>query len=313
MQGFLSNIKGEEKNLPVLLSWDISYGRTLPCDAFEISFLFAEEMLPMLEEAMRFRGTFKGETVFVGVVDEFEVEASEWGNIVFVRGRGLAALLLDNEVETAEFYSAGLEQILEKYVYPFGIKEVEKLAGTNKMPLKVESGSSCWRVLEDFLWFGSGLRPYFDPKGRLVIGEKAGLRRRIDKKSAVELVKIRNRRYGVISRVLVKNKAAGFVETVENDQLIKRGGCCQRVINVPRYTGFDSMRMTGRYQIERSQEDELLMSVRMPGVFGAFPGDIIELRDNKLGADGDYLVGRSRCFASGETAGTEIYLTKRMG
>lgn len=312
MKGFLSDGKGGETELPVLLSWDMSYGRGLPCDAFEISFLSDGAMLPILEGAVRFRGSYQGETVFLGVVDEFEIEASEQGNRAFLRGRGLAALLLDNEAEAAQFYSAGLEQILEKYVYSFGVGVVKINSKCSKLPLQVASGSSCWRVLEDFLWFGSGIRPYFEPDGALVIGEQSGVRRRIDEKTAVELTKIRRRRYGVVSKVLVKNKAAGAVEMVENADFLARGGCCQRVVNVPRHTGYDAMRMTGKYQIERSREEELLLSLRLPGVFAAFPGDVMELRGSKLGADGDYFVGRSRCFADGDRAGTEIYLTKRL-
>ncbi|MBP8640798.1 MAG: hypothetical protein KBI01_07875, partial [Oscillospiraceae bacterium] len=119
MNTYLVDFEGTSYELPVLLEWKYSYGCELPCDAFEITFVYEKSMLPMLTKAMRFRAVHEGETVFVGVIDDFEVSISENGCIATINGRGLAALLLDNEAEAAPYYSARLDTILEESVYPW--------------------------------------------------------------------------------------------------------------------------------------------------------------------------------------------------
>lgn len=166
-------------------------------------------------------------------------------------------------------------------------------------------------MLEDFLWFGCRQKPRFSRDGVLIIGTEKGRRLSVDSNTAVCEQVLRRRRYGVISDVVVKNKVLGVSSVVENTEFKNRGGTCRRVVNVPRYTYYDGMRSTGDYQIEQSKADELSLSITLPELFAAFPGDIIELKRAELGMNGSYIVGRSRCFASADNMGTEIILTKR--
>lgn len=311
MQAFLIDFKGGSYELPILLGWNISYGDSLPCDCFEVSFIYESRMLTMLSEAVRFKALHNEETVFFGVVDEFEVSAGEKGCTVSVRGRGMAALLLDNEAEAEELYGAGLDFILDRYVYPFGISQVRKNISPPSLSLVVGSGSSCWRVLEDFLWFGCGERPRFSRDGVLLLGAEEGKRFRIDRDTAALEQTLTCKRYGVISEVLVKNKALGASSVVENTEFLARGGNCRRVVNVPRYTRFDAMRSTGIYQIRQSRAEELMLSIMLPALFAAFPGDIVELDNSITGIDGNFVVGRTNCFAAPTGEGTEIILTER--
>jgi len=296
--------------LPVLLEWKFSYGCALPCDAFEISFVFDGTMLEMLTNAVRFKAEFDGETVFFGTVDDFEVSVSENGCIAAVSGRGLAALLLDNEAEAAQYYSASLDMILEKYVYPCGITNVRKNVSVPQQALVVDSGASMWKVLEDFVFFGSGVIPRLTKDGVLIIGEEAGNSFTASGKTAVSKQVLKRKRYGVISEVLVKNRALGSSQTVKNTEFTEIGGNCRRVVNVPRKTRYDAMRSTGEYQIRKSKADELLISLSVPSVFKVFPGDRLELTESPLGVSGEVYVKRTVCFADGESAGTEIILTK---
>ncbi|MDR0951457.1 MAG: hypothetical protein LBM18_00830 [Oscillospiraceae bacterium] len=313
MQTFLTTHSGARFELPTLLSWSFSYGDSLPCDAFEVSFVYDASMYEMLLGAVRFSAVFEGETVFSGVVDEFVVSLGEKGKLVTVCGRSLAALLLDNEAEAAELYGAGLDYILEKYVYPFGVKEVRKNVSPPPRQLVVASGSSCWKVLEEFLWLGCGQAPRFSPDGVLVLGAEEGRRFEIDKNTAVFEQVLKSNRYGVISSVLVKNKVLGASTLVENREFLDRGGSCRRVLNVPRYTRYDAMRSTADYQIKASKKEEFSLSLTVSGQFAAFPGDVIELRESGTGVSGAFVVGRTRVFATAEKMGTEIVLTGREG
>lgn len=311
MNTYLVDFEGKSYELPVLLEWKLSYGCDLPCDAFEIVFIYDKSMLSTLTNAVRFCAVHEGETVFAGVVDDFEVSVSENGCIVTVNGRGLAALLLDNEAEAAQYYSASLDLILEKYVYPWGVTQVKKNVSFPQQAIVVDSGASMWSVLEDFVWFGCGIKPRFTRDGVLLLGEEAGQCFVVDGNTAATKQVFKSKRYGVISEVLVKNKALGTSDTIENSEFSKIGGCCRRVVNVPRKTRYDAMRATGNYQIAQSQADELVISITVPQIFAAFPGDSIELCNSPLGLSGEFYVSRTRCFADGDKAGTEIILTKQ--
>ena len=312
METYLINYRDESFKMPTLLEWNFSYGSALPCDAFEVCFIHDKSMTALLEDAYRFRAVFEGKTVFFGVVDEFEVSASERGAVAWVRGRGLAALLLDNEAEAAQYFSASLDTILDKYVHPFGIRDIRRSVSPPVQSIVVNSGASAWRVLEDFMWFGSGLVPRFSRDGVLLLGEEPGERIVINERTAVFLREYKRKRYGVISEVLVKNKAAGSVNRVENADFSSRGGRARRVVNVPRQTRFDAMRSTGEYQIQRSMEDETRISLTLYPLFAAFPGDVAEISDGVLGLGGRFAVRRTRCFGAAAGAGTEIILSRQV-
>ena len=311
MECFLSDGAGRSFKLPRLLEWSFSYGCGRPCDSFEITAAFDESMADIMETAIRFKAVHGGETVFFGVVDEAETEASEDGALCFIRGRGMQALLLDNEAEAAQFYSAGPEMVLEKYVYPFGIKDIRKTVTPGSIALTVSSGESAWRALEDYMRFSCAVSPRFLKNGTLLLGEQEGRRLKICERTAVSRVCYKRTRYGVISEVLVKNKALGSQSRVLNETFLNEGGACRRIVNVPRYTRFDAMRATGEYQIAASRERERCISLTVAELFGAFPGDVVELSGIKTAPAGTYFVGESRCFGNARGAGTDIVLTKR--
>lgn len=311
MEAFLTNVWNGQYKLPVLIEWNFSYGAALPCDAFEVTFLYEAAMYPVLRDAVRFYADQDGKTVFVGIVDDFEISVSDQGSVAVVHGRGLAALLLDNEAGAAQYFAASLDTVLSQYVFPFGITNIKNAASISAQALNVESGESCWKVLEDFVWFGCGVKPRFDVNGTLLIGRQEGKNRVIDARTAVPSQTLKCRRYGVISEAVVKNKAAGTSTVVTNSDFKARGGCCRRVVNVPRKTLYNAMRATGEYQIARSREDSFEITLTVPALFAAFPGDVVTLAETPLGAAAVYDVARSVCFANGEQAGTEITLKTR--
>ena len=52
MTGFITLCSGQGRELPELLSWDLTHGFCSPCDCFEVSFLYSPEMLAPLAEAV---------------------------------------------------------------------------------------------------------------------------------------------------------------------------------------------------------------------------------------------------------------------
>ncbi len=255
MTGYLIDFKGNEYKLPLLISWSVSHGLGTPCDAFEMSFVYDGSMADMLYGAVRFRGVYEDETVFYGVVDEYEISIDAGGATVSVAGRGMAALLLDNEAAAAEYGMCTISDVLNNHVYPWGIKNVKTAPMNNVYGYTVASGASQWSAVYNFAQFSGEVTPHFSKDGTLLLTKPEGKKLTVDEWSGAFDIKFAGKRYGVISEVLVKNKALGTSALVKNEKFISEGGSCRRVINVPRRTGYDRMRYTGQFQIERSEEE----------------------------------------------------------
>jgi hypothetical protein len=308
--GILIDCNGREYEMPVLLSWSTVHTTGVPCDSFEVCCLYDEMMAPILSDAVRFRGVVNGITVFFGVVDEYEITIDDGGKTVGVAGRGLAALLLDNEAEAVEFGSCALSDIIQMFVRPLGIDSIS----ADDMPVlagyTVETGASCWKALDGFVRAAAGIRPRFSRDGTLVLSNGKGTTHKVDGDTVIYDLYCRERRYGVISEILVKNPYVGISETVRNEPFIQRGGCCRRVLTVPRKTGSDTMRYTGRYQIEESGRDAFEIHFTVPEQFAAFAGDMVELEIGMMGINDLYFVSETESFSDESGAGTKITLVR---
>lgn len=298
MEGYIIDRNGNETALPTLLAWDVAHGDGEAADSFAVECLYDKGLLEALSSACRFRAEHGGETVFTGVVDEWRALAAPAGRTLGINGRSLQALLLDNEAEAAEYYGAGLDFILGEHVYPWGITDVRRGAMSTASRLSVSSGASAWSVLEEFCVFCGDVRPRFDRAGTLLLDGSSGEERAFSALKAAEQ-SFTDTRYGVISEVLVKNRASRVSETVENAAFKARGGCCRRVVNVPRHTLCDAMRYTGAWQIERSGRGARVCTLTLAEPFAAFALDTVTLTDSPLGINGRFTVRRSRCRGDG--------------
>lgn len=309
MTGYLTDGAGNVWRLPALLSWDVTHGLGEPSDCFAVRFLYAPDMAGILYAASRFFAEYGGKTVFTGVVDEYEITADETGMTASVNGRGLAALLLDNEAEAAEYYGASLDFILERHVVPCGITEIRKKAMGAASVFRVTSGESEWKVLREFCRFCGGVLPRFTKEGVLLLDGAEGDLLWLDAASGAAQT-FRGTRSGVISEVLVKT-ARGMSVPVENTAFKARGGSARRIVTVPRYTGYDAMRYTGAWQIEQSERDAEVFCVTLPEPFAAFAGDVVTLSGSPLGMAGTFTVSESRTRTGGDGAETNLKLVRR--
>jgi len=293
------------------LAWSVTHGLGSPCDCFELVCRYEPDMENLLKDAYRFTGVTDEATVFQGVVDETQVDINEQGMLFSVSGRGMAALLLDNEAESVTYSSCSIKTILEKHVYPWEIVDVRYQSMGYLYNFVVDSGESQWSVLSRFAGFASGIAPRFTRDGILIINDDEGEHLTLNSKSGGFDIIRRERRYGVISSVLVKNKARGTRTTVTNSEFTDRGGACRRVINVPRLTGYNAMKYTGTYQINESKKDSSQFIVTLPKLFAAAPNDIITVDIPELGEAVTMKAGEVTVWADGTGCGTEITLVER--
>lgn len=312
MRGRIVTCEHKTYDLPVLLTWDVTYTGSVPCDCFSVTCVYQPDMEPVLRLAQGFT-LMDGENVLLrGFVDEFEIRESAGGRTALLAGRGYAGRLLDNESRAVTYQKATMEEILRNHVTPYGIACDAAASISAEEPYAVAAGSSQWKALADFCRTYGGFTPGFDRYGRLWADkEKVGKRLTINDKTAVTSLVKRMDHYGVLSEVLVIDKNHGQMYSVENKDFISRGGQCRRVMYTPGQTTWAAARYTGEYQIRESGSGETSVEVTVPGGFAAFPGDTVALNVSRLGLSGEYRVAeaRTRADESGET--TALTLKER--
>ena len=307
----LETYGGGSYQLPVLLRWDLTYTGSVPCDSMTVTCLYDESMSDVLPEATRFTACQDGKTVLRGVVDAYEISLSQQGLLVTVEGRGLAALLLDNESEALSYERAVLSEILGNHVAPYGIQvnSSQSVSGNN---YAVTSGSSQWKALQGFTNRFGGFDPYFTREGTLVTQSiwGSGQELQVDGNTPLLSLRKRERRYGVISEVLIQDKVQNITHSVKNEEFMRTGGQRRHVLYMPRSTA-DDRRYTGEYQIGQSALEQLEITLELPFAFAASPGDRVELGLNRLKLSGSYdvIAARSRMDGAGER--TEVTLSRR--
>lgn len=314
MTGRLFTCDGRIYDLPTLLSWELSYTGTVPCDSFSVSFLYQEDMAEALRLAAEFTAMEEGGTMLRAIVDEYSVELGEAGLTATIAGRGFAARLLDNESRPVTYQDVTLAEIVRSHVTPYGIQAAEVADLRAGSVYTVAAGSSQWRALEGFCRTYGGFAPRFTREGRLLAAPErdSGRWLRIGEGDALISCTLREDHYGVLTEALVIDKTRNVSYSVTNPDMLRLGGRRRRVIYTPGQSTWDAMRYTGEYQIERSREDEKVVTVCLPGSFLAFPGDLVTVNLPRMGLSGVFRTAEAENVFSGERgAVTTLTLKER--
>ena len=313
MEWTLHGYTGQDSVLPEPVAWRLEYGLGSPCDSFWVKILWKAGQEDLLADGVRLTVTEGGKPLFTGIVDECECQWSEEGCTAELSGRGMQGLLLDNQAEAADYGQATIADILRNYVTPYGIK----LAGPADLPpvwgFSVASGSSCWKVLHQFARYYAGVTPRFDRAGQLMLTpwtETVSVR--LDEKTPITRLMLRERRYGVLSQVTVKDTTGWSRQVEENTAFKTRGGQCSRVLLLPRDTGYQARRYRARFQLKESmaQLRQIQVTVALP--FAAWPGELVELTRAGWCRNGVYRVRESRVSLGEGGCRTTLVLEETM-
>ena len=228
---------GGELELPTAISWKFCYGTDTPCDSFFVRCLWERGQEKVLSAACRFYAGWEGDRVFTGVVDEYAVICGKDGLYLEISGRGMAALLLDNEAMPAEYQRATRADIVADHVAPYGVAAV----GGGGLPavtgFTVTSGESEWSVVRRFACYYGGVVPRFDRAGRLVLDPPGdGEEVCVKDSDPVTGWEYREERHGVLSQVAVRRRTSWGTQWVSDGAFQAQGGCARRVITVPNTT-----------------------------------------------------------------------------
>lgn len=311
MEAVLKDSQGNAFALRPLLEWELTHSCGEGSDAFSLKALWDESLLGALERAVYFEAAHAGARVFTGVVDEYEIAASEKGKTVLICGRGMGARLLDNQASPGQIAAATPAYILQSQALPYGVTAAEVPETGAPAAITVYSGESRWSVVRRFSEAYYGARPRFDVYGQLILDGSGGKYRVFTDKIPLTELRFNRRRYGVISEALVRANTVGRKVTVENADFKAAGGCASRVLSVPNRTGSAAMREMGEAMIAESERGAKCLTVRTPILFAAFAGDTVRLGWTVLGVGGTFAVEESRCICNGDRAETVLTLYQK--
>lgn len=282
-------------DLPELLSWSVTHTGGVPADCYSVTFLYQQEMAPVLKLAAGFMGIQDGKIVARGIVDEYTVNLDADGLTATVTGRGAVARLLDNESRPVTYEGATLAEIVRCHATPYGIVAREIAEVRADSVYTVPAGISQWKVLSDFCRTYGGFLPRFAVNGALLATPErdSGKRLLIGGDAPVLACSLREDHYGVLTEALVIDKKQNLSYSVKNPDMIAKGGQCRRVVYTPGQSTWDAMRYTGEYQIQQSRQDELVVTVTLPGSFLAYPGDRVNLNMERMGLAGTFRVAQA--------------------
>ena len=101
--------------LAPLLEWETTLTGGVPCDSFYLKCPYHAAQAALLERAWRVTLQEKGAVLLRAVVDETEIVQNGAGRTLEISGRGLAALLLDNEAEAVTYTRPTLSELLRRH------------------------------------------------------------------------------------------------------------------------------------------------------------------------------------------------------
>ena len=312
MTAYVTDTAGVQWQLPPAVAWQMDYTSGVPCDSFWFRCPWDGSNTTRPAQWVTFTAQHQGERVFTGVVDECEVSATSSGRILEVSGRGMAARLLDNEALGQDYLSATQADIIRDHVTPYGVEVAPGGALPSVTGFSVSTGSSEWSVVYEFARYYGGISPRFDRLGRLVLsGWDDRQERVVDDTSPVTALVCRDRRYGVLSQVLVRDRWSGRVEAVDNTAFLQNGGQARRVVTMPSRSNYKAMRYNGQFQLEESQKELQRLEVTVAQLFCAWPGDLIRIQRKGWDWNGLYRaaqvtvgVDEKGCWSRMELAGS---------
>lgn len=294
MTGSLFCSNGQTFSLPELREWDILRTDGEGADAFALCFPLQPEHAEILRQAVRLTLREGRSILFCGLVDEVECTVGPSGLQAVVIGRGLAARLLDNEVDGAEFYSVGIEDILARYCAPYGILAVDRDTMPRLSLFAVPTGCSCHQAVWGFCRHAAGIRPRFLANGTLQLrADPPRAHRTIDGQSGVLQASWRLCRYGVRTKQTVHDLTYRVSRTAENPTLIALGG---RSEGVATRSGpyCKATELTAAQRICAANRELQTLELTLPGSFLAEPRDRVTVTLPQWGIEGDFYVQQVR-------------------
>lgn len=308
-EGYLLTAQGGRVDLPPFTSWKLVRTGSVPCDSFEGKCPWDGGMEPELENACRLIVEDGGQRRFTGVLDEYRLTWDDGGGELSLSARGLAALLLDNEAPGQDYQVATLSDILRDHVEPYGVP-IGRVGNLPAVPgFSVETGSSEWDVLYSFARYHGGVRPRFDVFGSLSVDAgETGTLVAVDDRTGVTALTYRDKRYGVCSEILVRDRGKLTPQRMVNETFLTQGGRRRQVVTMPGKSAYQAMRYSGQFQLDRSAEERFRLTFTVPAGCFCGPGDKVSLSLTRPAIAGTWTVLETESVLDGSGERTKVTL-----
>lgn len=302
---------GRKITLPSPASIAVDAAYDIPADAFEA--VFPAEKLLDTGEFISLTAELDGKIIFDGLADEQRLIKNKDGLFLRLQARSRAGMLLDNEAIPQTFYRARLTDIYNAACGQYGFAGVLYDKNPTLSSFTVAKGQSEWQALESFCRQALELRPYIEnnyvvarrrrAQGRLLISNTAagGLR--------FSSLAVCNSRYGIISKVILKNAATGVYDTaVYNPRFNELNLRRKRYIAPPKDWSGDPKRGADRLMRD-SMLKKVLVTAELTGLVYARPGDAAVIADTAArGIEGELTVFAARHTADENGSFTTLTL-----
>lgn len=94
-----------------------------------------------------------------------------------------------------------------------------------------------------------------------------------------------------------------------DQNFLDQGGQRRKVLTLPRKSGYEAMRYSGEYQLQRSAEERRMVTLRAAAGGLAWPGELVELRLERPKVSGIWRVRESETGVDAGGRYTELVLT----
>lgn len=289
MTGYVTTGTGEVLQLAPAKAWSFTYGLGVPCDSFSVVTPWTGVLPVDLEAWSTFEALYQGAVVFTGVIDEVEVGFDASGATLEVVGRGMAARLLDNDVLGVEYMTATLDDMIGTYVTPFGVEIGERDFVGSRASYVVETGSSAWTVLDDFVSYYTDIVPRFNKVGDLLLTAlpQESKWQLVDRVPVVAM-SCGWKRYGACSEVWVRDRVSREVNVVTDEGQKALGLCRRAVVTTASQSSNQNRVYDGQYRLTASQKEMRQLTVTLPFLQWLEAGILVEVQRKDCPWEGEY-------------------------
>ncbi len=304
---YTSDAQGNKTELKSIFSAVIDCDVLVPADSLKLEMKYSKSVF---EEAARIIAEDGGKIVFSGGIDSITSEKRGGAEVISIRARSAAALLLDNEAEPMDINAPSEEFVFRRILFPFNITPADSEGKALDGRLKIHKGMSVWQALEGFCRQLYGSSPKITADGKAYFKGLPGGEAVSFGDEGVKFFSIAEKRspYRLISRVKLKSfPDGGYISVIANTNPEAAAVSRERFVDVS--TGSRSL-ATAMKMIENSNRNSYSAVLKCPGCLLKLLGRRAEIVSGKAYARGGLLVRGVRYHESGKGAFSTVTLER---
>lgn len=213
-----------------------------------------------------------GKTLFTGAVDRQVSSLSKEGRLLRLEARSRGALLLDNEALPCTMTNVRLSAVFNTFIAPYGFTLYSPGDGRYLAAYTVHKGQSEWDALTGYTRRAYGHTPYLRSNA-VVVGPPRSASILTIGRGGYPFSALEHEvtPYSVISKVVLRDADGRYTSAVNNSGAGYYGVWRKRYV-IPANEYMDAAGLDANQRIRRSMLGKERVTVTLPGLVGAEPG-----------------------------------------